>query len=127
MTIAGIVLVASSSSAVLLACVALFDALRSSGPRRLAVVLLAPLALFAVMHLTQAGLYCASLLTTIPPSVFHSFAIYFGPELLAENLAGLVTGSGAWPIVFYMEAAKWCLVLASAVWLTIAQLVARRQ
>lgn len=48
--ISGAVLVAFSSVTMLLACVALLDALRSSSPKRLAVILVAPLALFSLIH-----------------------------------------------------------------------------
>src|SRR5437660_8079553 len=52
-----VVLVAFSSIAILLACVPLFDALRSSAPKWVAEILLAPLALFALMHLAEAVRY----------------------------------------------------------------------
>ena len=57
--LAGVVVVAFSSIAILLACVPLFDALRSSGSNRAAAILLAPLALFALLHLSQVARYCA--------------------------------------------------------------------
>ena len=123
--IANVVLVAFSSIAILLACVALFDALRSSGPKRLAAMLLAPLALFALMCLGQAaGYYLSS--GMISPEIIR-YGVYFRPGLLAKGIADLPPGpniSGPEFLPFSGEAAKWCIVLGIAVWLSIAQLAA---
>jgi hypothetical protein len=122
----GVALVAFSSIAVLLACVQLFDALRSSGPKRLAAILLAPLALFSLMYVAQVGRYCLGFSGMTSSDVFR-YRIYFWPELLVADLAGgqppgwNVSGSVS---AFVVEATKWCIVLAIAVWLTIARLVA---
>src|SRR3954454_2298990 len=136
---AGIVLTASSSIVILLACVPLFDALRSSGPKRLAPVLLAPLALFSLFHLAQIGRHYLGVGYVAPSDVFQ-YGIYFRPVLLVPPIAafpfgplaqnvlifgGTVSASG--PGGFFVEAVKWGVVLAVAVWLTIAQLAARRQ
>ena len=116
-----------SSIAILLACIPLFDALRSSGPKYLAAILLAPLALFALMHLAQAARYCIHRPPWVPADYF--LYVYFSPELLVRGIAHLpsawgATGSSLGPAL--IEATKWCTVLAIAVWLTIAQLAAWR-
>jgi hypothetical protein len=123
-----VVLVAFSSIAVLLACAPLFDALRSSGPKWVAAVLLTPLALFSLMHLAQAGRYFLGFsgLTLYDVSV-HRF--YFRPQLLVRYIARDADYWGFWgPSVgrsaVVVEATKWCIVVAIAVWLSIAQFAA---
>jgi hypothetical protein len=119
----GMVLVAFSSVAMLLACVPLFDALRSSGPRRLAAILVAPLALFALLHLAQAGRYFVGLSSGTSADVFR-YRAFFWSEILFHidgRLAGLGMSTAA-PGDYFVEAAKWCIVLAIAVWLSIARL-----
>jgi hypothetical protein len=119
------VLVAFSSIAILLACVALFDALRSSGPKRPAAILLTPLALFALMYLGQAaGYYLSSGMSS--PEVIR-YGVYFRPELIASGIADLPAGPNvSWPefTPFLGEVAKWCVVLGIAVWLSVAQVAA---
>lgn len=129
--ISGVVLVAFSSITMLLACVPLFDALRSGGRKWVAASLLAPLALFSLMHLGQAAGYCLgfssmSLDAVSPPGV------YFRPHLLVGYISGnsiyaLWWGSSLSSIAFAVEATKWCIVVAIAVWLSIARLAAWRQ
>jgi hypothetical protein len=123
----GVVLVASSSIAILLACIPLFDALRSSGRKHLAAVLLAPIALFALMYVAQAGRYFVAF-GFAPVADFLPYGVYFRPELFVRRIAGLPPGPRAWGPVsvsaVLVEAAKWCDVLAIAVWLTIARLAA---
>jgi hypothetical protein len=117
-----IVLVAFSSIAILLACVPLYDALRSSGPRPLARALIAPLGLFSLMHLAQAGLYCIDSSGMTSAEVFH-YGWYFRPDLLVAPLSAGLWGSplfGYWVV----EVIKWCIVLAIAVWLSIARFAA---
>lgn len=125
--VAWIVLLASSSIAILLACVPLFDALRSSGSQRLATILLAPLAMFALLHLAQAVLHFVGL-TGVPPSEIARHSIYFSPETLARYVAGQPVNISGWVLgAFIMEAIKWCAVLAIAVWLTVARLASWSQ
>jgi hypothetical protein len=119
---AGAVLVAFSSVVILLACVALFDALRSSGPQRLAALLLVPLGLFSLIHLGHVARYCLGWSDVFLNKVFR-YEQYFWPEALAGRNAAMWADRGD----FLMEAAKWCIVLMAAVWLTIAQLVAWRE
>jgi hypothetical protein len=127
-----VVLAVFSSIAILLACTTLFDALRSSGPKWVAATLLAPLALFALVHLSQAG---AESFTPpgglfSPPREVDELGAYFRPRLLVR-LA--FRGPLDWPLSqwglspFVIEAAKWCIVLTIAVWLSIAQIAARRR
>jgi hypothetical protein len=123
-----VTLVAFSSIAMLLACVPLYDALRSSGPKRLAAVVLAPLAFFSLMHLGQAG-QCY-LVTPWTPTNVYPFQTYFSPELLLANLGISPRGVNAPASVlnpFGVEAVKWFTVLAIAAWLSIAQIATWRQ
>jgi hypothetical protein len=114
--ISAAVLVAFSSITILLACVPLFNALRSSGPKWAAAILLAPLGLFSLIYLAQAAPYCVgfSRMTDVPPN-----EVYFVPAVLVAHLFG---GRTDWPSDSYIEAAKWCIVLVIALWLTVAQL-----
>lgn len=91
MDLAGVVLVAFSSITVLLACVPLFDALRSSGPKRAAAILVAPLALFSLLHLAQAGRYCLGFSNVTSRDVFP-YGVYFAPQLLVSSIADLSAG-----------------------------------
>ena len=74
--IAGVVLVAFSSIAILLACIPLFDALRSSGSKRAAAILLAPLALFSLMHLAQVGRYCLGFSSATSDRRFSLWSVF---------------------------------------------------
>jgi hypothetical protein len=126
MNAAGVVQVAFSSIAMVLACVALFDALRSSGSKWMAAILLAPLALFSLIHLAKAGLYSLGI-SGVAATDVYSLGIYFRPQLMARHVAGLPTSlfvSGSIFSVPVEEAIKWCSVLAIAVWLSMAQLAA---
>ena len=126
--ISGIVLVAFSSVAILLACVPLFDALRSTGRKRLAAILVAPLALFSLVHLAQAGLYCVGSSRVTLEGV-SEYGVYFRPALLVDGIDDLQAGllSGWKLIAFVVETVKWCDVFAIAVWLTIARVAPRRE
>lgn len=123
---AGIVLVAFSSIAILLVCIRLFDALGSSGGRRVAPYLLAPLVVFALMHVSQVARYFVGMSSWTPADVSY-YGVYFCPEALVRPLAvfsaGLgISGSAIWD--FWVEAAKWCIMLVIAVWLSVAQVAA---
>ena len=123
-----VVLSAFSSIAILLACVPLFDALRSSGPKWLAVILLAPLALFALMHLARAARLWLGLTTATPADQFR-YTLYFSPAPLVKDIADLSAGADVrgMPILLLVEAAKWCAVFVIALWLSTAQLAAWSQ
>jgi hypothetical protein len=134
---AGVAAVCFSSIVILLACLPLFDALRSSGSKRYARILLAPLALFALMYLIQVANYSMFSSKTVAPDVFR-FWIYFWPDLPVEKLGRspvyssfsgsfIIAFSGSLLIAFWVEVVKWCVVLSIAVWLSIAQFNAWRQ
>lgn len=130
---ASIVLAAFSSITILLACVPLFDALRSSGPKRVAPILLAPLAAFSLLHLGQCG-YCLATSSFVSPDVW-AHEVYFWPGPLIDGVAARPANWNVWgassplagPATIAMEAAKWGIVLAIAVWLSVAQFVAWRR
>ena len=113
-----------SAIVVLLACVPLFNALRSSGPKQLAAIVLVPLALASVIQVVYAGLHVAALIGVNTDSIYgHAF--YFNARLLGqgfEKASGLARGRE-----FTGEAIKWLAILAIALWLTIAQIAAIRR
>ena len=122
----GVVLVAFSSIAILLACVPLFDALRSSSPKRLVVILLIPLALFSLMYLVLAG-RCGLGISALNLTGISGYEIYFRPNLLVAEIAGYplyLTQSRPALDEFFVEATKWSIALGIAVWLSIAQFAA---
>jgi hypothetical protein len=123
--IVGAVCPAFSSTAILLACIALFDALRSAGPRWLAMILLAPLGLFCLMHLAQALFYGLGFSGMTSVDIARC-QLYFWPGALPAYLAGLqrYSGIGVTFGAFFVEAVKWCVVLVVALWLSVAQLAA---
>ncbi len=127
---AGAILVASSSIAILLGCVRLFDALQRSGPKRYTVIVLAPLALFAIMHLSQVARYFLGVPgITFPvsnPGLFQ-YQWYFWPPALVSAIVNLPRPMLP-PIIAIgdlMELTKWSAALAIALWLTVAQIAAR--
>ena len=127
--IAGAVLVASSSVAIFLACVPLFNALRSSAPTRVAAILVTPLAVFSLIHLGQAGLACMNPSRAIPASVARH-QLYFLPYTFVTGIAALHAHqnlSGSELITLMVELAKWCAIFAIAIWLTLARFAPRRQ
>ena len=107
----------------LLACVPLFNALRSSGPRWLALLVLLPIALGSVAQLASAALYGAKL--TVSGFVLNLSPYYFSPTTLTEGFPRF-GWSTLFQHVFLLEAAKSLSCLAIALWLTAAQLAARR-
>ena len=120
MSAAGVVQVAFSSIAVLLACLPLFDALRSSGRKRLAAALLAPLALYALMHLAQAAWFSLGISGV---TEFFRYGVYFWPEAFVSRIGDRPTwrpASGS-AVDLVVELAKCGVVLAIAVWLSVAQ------
>lgn len=122
-----LVLVAFSSIVILLACIPLFDALRSSGPKRASAFLLAPLASFALMHLLQVAEHFLGLSVLAATEIdsyawyfWNSGATYYSGMLVRPALRGLAFSA------FLVELVKWCVVLTIAIWLSIAQLAAWR-
>ncbi len=123
------VAIAFSSITILLACVPLFNALRSTGLKRLATILLIPLALFSLMYLVQATYYWIRFFNLMTPDLFN-YEFYFRPGLLVSSVAYLPIGlnlTGPQFAAFLIEAAKWSIVFGIAIWLTIAQIMAWRQ
>jgi hypothetical protein len=127
---AAVVLVACSSFTIVLACIPLFVALRSTGRKYLPAFLLGPLPFFALIHLAQAGQYWFAF-TTMTSAELFNYGVYFRPEFvltrLADGSADVRTMSPQVLAGFFVEITKWIVVLAVAVWLTIAQLAAWRQ
>lgn len=123
-----IVFVVFSAIVVLLACVALFDALRSCGSKRMAAILLAPLVFFALMHLWEVARYCLGSSAAEDRDLYW-LAIYFQPEILANKIAGApvwgLQGTSRGDVL--AEEAKWCVVFGIAIWLTIAQVLTWRR
>jgi hypothetical protein len=126
MSAAGVVQVAFSSIAILLACLPLFDALRSSGPKRAAAVLLAPLAVFSLIHLAQAAQY---LLGLSRGTDLFLYGVYFWPEPVVSRIGDRPAAFGASGsvVAFSVELAKWGVVVAIAVWLSVAQVATWRR
>lgn len=120
------VLVAAASIAILLACAPLYEALRSTGLRYAAMILPAPLALFALVQLGEAGLYWLGMLS-MPPEGFSLLETYFRPQLLVSHPSGLPAFLSTQAVDLFVEAVKWGIVLTIAVWLSVAQLGARRE
>jgi hypothetical protein len=78
----------------------------------------------------RAGQYGLGFVGVMSSELFR-YRIFFWPELLASPLAGPlptpgsnVSGAAAAVVV---EALKWCIVLAIAVWLTVAQIATWRR
>ena len=109
---------AFSSVAILLACVPLFNALRSSGPKLPAALLLAPLFIASLVQLNDIVLFTLGLATLSTARTYYPF--YFNPQLL-------LTGFSGPSFRFLLEAAKWSACLAIAIWLSIAQIMAWRR
>jgi hypothetical protein len=107
-----------SSVVVLLACVPLFNALRSSGRKGLAVLLLAPLFIASLVQLNDVLRYGLGFATFNTPQTYYPF--YFNAQLL-------VNGFSYPSFRFIAEAAKWSACLTIAIWLSIAQIMAWRR
>ena len=119
---------AFSSIVMLLACVPLFDALRSTGRKWLAATLLAPLASFALMQLLPVLQYCLNPSGPTMDNLFR-FGIYFRPTALVSVITDPAERLGRQPplTATVIEAVKWCAVVAIAVRLSLAQLKSRRR
>jgi hypothetical protein len=109
---ATLVLIGFSSVTILLACAPLFDALRSTGLKRLAAVLLGPLAAFALLNILRAAQYAAGSGTMTSADLFE-YGVYFRPELALTLFNKSVFG-GMTPfelLAAFVEVAKWWIVL----------------
>lgn len=127
---AHLVLYVFSSVAILLACVRLFEALCSITSKRLAAIIPAPLALFALWNLWQVGRFLLDPSVTAPPDEY-SCCIYFRPAMLIAAIDDSRTPNpwepAATPVAVAVEATKWGIVLGIAVWLSIGQVMAWRR
>src|ERR1019366_9090600 len=72
-----------SSIVVLLACVPLYNALRSSGPKVLAALLLSPLFMASLVQLIDVGRYGPGFLNSNPRDAYYPF--YFNADLLVRG------------------------------------------
>lgn len=104
-----------ASMLVMLACARMFDAMQSTGRKRLAMILLAPLVLFAIVHLLQTAWYVIDPNSGVIESVSQ---IYFSPGWIGSG--GSVVRY--FPRLHSQEALKWACVLAIALVLTTAQI-----
>ena len=112
-----------SSTAVLMACAPLYDALRRTGVKRLAAIAVVPLATFSVV---QCLLAMVSYFQPLGMQFVERFLyiVYFYPHVLFADVDPWVTHSPN--ILFLIELIKWVDVLMVAVWLTIAAVIQRR-
>jgi hypothetical protein len=121
------VLITFSSITILLACIPLSQALCGTGSKGAAKILLAPLALFALANIAQAGgtIIGYSRLSFGDP--FYMLGPFFRPAILVWNeLTIAVTPPEKLRLVI-VEAVKLSTILAIAVRLSIGQLTARRR
>jgi hypothetical protein len=114
-----------SAILMLFACVPLFRALRSCGPRRLTVILLTPLILCALANMALCGWYGLGL-PGIAIGDIRRQTTFFGAGTLADEMTGqaryAVFGlAGPSPVEKLAECLKWGIVVAIALWLTAAQ------
>lgn len=116
-------LCAFSSVVVMLACVPLYDALRSSGPKALAALILAPLFLASLMHLTDIGRYSAGLVSADAVQTYYPF--YFEPRLFMNAPDPFFFKPSFFRVI--VEVVKWSACLTIAVWLSVATVMAWRQ
>jgi hypothetical protein len=126
------VLITFSSITVLLACLPLWEALRSSGLKRMARVLLVPLALFSAGNIAQAAQVTLNYSALSRSDPFYLLGSYFRPAVLLHNATdynswnwgGFFASQPALSL-FIVEAVKWGIVLVIAVWMSFAQLKSR--
>lgn len=107
-----------SSVVVMLACVPLFDALRSSGPKVPAALLLAPLFMASLLQLCDVARAGLGFVSFYRGENYNPF--YFNSELL-------VNGFSFTSFRFIVEAAKWSACVTIAMWLSLAQIMAWRR
>lgn len=126
---AGPMLAVCSSIVILLGCVPLYNALRSSGPRAAALGVLAPLAIAAGI---QISLGCERMLFPKVPAwglffintdVIYRYLFYFDPGILVLSLGYFGRSPHRTEIVG--EVIKWLDIFAIAVWLSVAQFMSR--
>jgi hypothetical protein len=122
-----VVFSALSALGILLACVPVSQALRRSGARVLAWVMVVPLTLTALLHLAVCVLWVVDFANAQgydPPGFF------FQPGYLTSRLSELSSGvEGRYRLLLNVvqEYLKWLPFLGIALWLTIAQVRAWRK
>lgn len=104
-----------SSVVVMLACVPLYNALRSNGPKKVAMLLLAPLVLADLVQLGDIVQYSMGFFSVNMRESYYPF--YFNADLLVKEFP-------ATSFRYIMEAGKWLACLVIAVWLSVAQIMA---
>jgi hypothetical protein len=109
-----------SSAVVMLACVPLYNALRSSGPKMLAALILAPLFITSLVQLSDVARYGLGLINF--DLGVNYFPFYFNSDLLFGRY-----GYSYPSFRVFGEAAKWFTCVAIAIWLSIAQIMAWRR
>ena len=121
---------AASAAVMLLACAPLYDALRSSGPRWLAITLLTPFGIAAAVQLAVAALAWFQGPYSSWSDLPLATPFFFNPESVATKVTGasLPFWAARGLPVYYSayELAKWLVPLLAAAWLTAAQLAALR-
>jgi len=133
--VADVLLPVLSAVAILLACIPLRDALRSSGPRTLATILFVALALPAAWQIGYLGYEVAGNLFPRVRVFFGStnygdlyYLYYFSPNpTLQPARMFSVAAESASPLRIGIEFVKWGGFLTAAVWLGIAQVAAWRR
>lgn len=105
-----------SSAVVLLACVPLYNALRSSGPKVPAALLLAPLFIASLVQMTKIIQYGLGLVTLNTRETLYPF-FFDADVLVSPDLSSR----------FIAEVVKWSACLGVAVWLSVAQILAWRR
>ncbi len=101
--------------------VPLFNALRSSGPKWFAWLLLFPLIFSVVYQTTVAVLYGMFL----DPKIYRMRPFFFDPDRLVEGFITAFQVRSVWRLFesgAVLKPAKWGSVLAIAVWFTVAQI-----
>jgi hypothetical protein len=119
--------IVAAAIAMLLGCVPLFNAIRSFGSRGFALLLLSPLVVFALVQIVQGARYSAGTVDFFSAEPFFC-TVYFMPACFLQCFADPDLFPFREPLFISViaEAAKWCIVLAIAVWLSIAQIAAWR-
>ena len=121
--VADTALACGSSLVVLLGCVPLFNALRSSGPKVFARVLLIPLVTTSVFQIGGALLSALNPMLLPPQWVTYRW-FFFNSSMLAHGLTEFSPTFHTRD--FFVELAKWLACAGSACWLSIAQIAAFR-
>ena len=113
----------TSACVILLACFPIYDALRCSGSRKLALILLVPLALISLWQIWGAVHWYLNL----PWSGDYTPPMFFFDDFLLPSLTNGQIGGRTLLLALALEAAKWLIFFAIAIWLTVEQARAWRK